>query len=161
MPPTDSNVGFTVDVTKLRAKVKRILAEIELRQLLSTIGQRQLNWIGKNLQAAGAPPSGDGLWAEMAASTIKRRPQRQSNRHFSSRYQALLQQSPVMRIIESSGQVEVGTNAKYSRFHHEGASRGRWRLPARKLLPSEERQRQLAMSVIDALHARITLEGNR
>ena len=32
----ESNVGFTVDVTKLRAKVKRILAEIELRDLLST-----------------------------------------------------------------------------------------------------------------------------
>lgn len=153
----ESNIGFTIDVTKLRAKVARILAEIELRPLLSTIGQRQLNWIGKNLQEAGT----DNPWAPMAPITIKRRPQRSSNRHFSSRYQALLQQSPVMRIIESSGQVEVGTNAKYSRFHHEGASRGRWRLPARKLLPSEERQRQLAMSVIDALHARITLEGNR
>ena len=93
----ESNVGFTVDVTKLRAKVKRILAEIELRDLLSTIGQRQLNWMGKSLQEAGT----DKPWATMAASTIRRRPQRPSNRHFSSRYQALLQQSPVMAVFES------------------------------------------------------------
>lgn len=157
----ESNVGFTVDVTKLRAKVARVLAEIELRQLLSTIGQRQLNWIGKSLEKAGEPPSGDGLWAEMAASTIKRRPQRRSNRHFSSRYQALLQQSPVMAVFESSSAVEVGTNARYSRFHHAGASRGNWRLPSRKIIPEIPRARTLAMSVINALHARITLEGNR
>lgn len=153
----ESNVGFTIDVTKLRAKVARILAEIELRQLLSTIGQRQLGWIGKNLQEAGA----DDPWATMAASTIKRRPQRPSNRHFSSRYQELLQQSPVMAVFESSSAVEVGTNARYSRFHHAGASRGNWRLPSRKIIPEIPRARTLAMSVINALHARITLEGNR
>lgn len=153
----ESNVGFTVDVTKLRAKVKRILAEIELRDLLSTIGQRQLNWMGKSLQEAGT----DKPWATMAASTIRRRPQRPSNRHFSSRYQALLQQSPVMAVFESSSAVEVGTNARYSRFHHHGASRGNWRLPSRKIIPEIPRARTLAMSVIDALHARITLEGNR
>lgn len=149
-------VTIEVDTTRLRAKIKRITDRLEVREILQTIGLRQLYWMGKSLEDAGT----DKPWQTMAASTIRRRPQRTSPRHFSSRYQALLQQSPVYEVMASAQAVEVGTNARYSRYHHEGASRGNWRLPARQIIPDERRARQLAIAVIDAIHEQVRQDGN-
>lgn len=151
MPPGEQ-VTIEVDATRLRAKVKRVLDRLDVRDVLNTIGLRQLYWMGQSLQSAGT----DKPWQTMAASTIRRRPQRASPRHFSSRYQALLQQSPVYDVAVAAASVEVGTNARYARFHHEGNRR----LPARQIIPDERRARQLAIAVIDAIHEQIRVDGN-
>lgn len=155
MPPEET-ITITVDTERLRAKIKRVLAEVDVAAILQTIGLRQLKWMTDSLVEAGS----DKPWQRMADQTIKRRPQRRSDRHFSFRYQTLLQQSPVYDVMAARQAVEVGTNARYSRYHHEGASRGNWRLPARQIIPDERRARSLAVAVIDAIHAKIRAEGN-
>lgn len=142
--------GIKVDASRGMAKLADVLAIVSGRTVLETIGQRLLNWTVLNIQKAGT----EAPWQRMAAITLARRPLRPSDRHFSSPYQTLLQQSPVSKVI-SDNAVQVGTEAKYAVFHHFGGGR----LPSRPLVPSKERARMLALDVLNAIAAQVRAKG--
>lgn len=150
--PTEhgSQVGIRVDATLAIAKLGRVRAILAVRDILETIGQSQLRWTGLNLEQAGTVAGGHP-WQRMAPLTIARRPLRRSVYHFSSPYQTLLQQSMVAEVDEATASVSIGTNARYAAEHHFGAKRGRWVLPARKLLPDEIQARKSALEVVQAI----------
>lgn len=144
-----SEVGLTINVDPPKRMLAAILRELTVREMLETIGDRQLEWVGRNLESAGR--AGGKPWQRMADSTIKARPQRPSSSHFSSRYQSLLQQSFVRVVHEAEDAVSVGTNAMYAAYHHFGAQRGAWRLPAREMLPGADDALHLAMEVVQTI----------
>jgi hypothetical protein len=147
--------GVHVDITKLRAKIKAVLAVFSAREILTTIGEREKTAMGLVLQSAGSD-GGEGRWKEMAPITLQRRPLRPSSHHFSSPYQTLLQQSPVAE-VQGETSVAVFTGAKYAVYHHFGSEDGH--LPARPLLPSEETAHQAALEVIDAMLQKVSQAG--
>ncbi len=149
------DIRATVDSARATLKLRAVVGELDARATLGTIGQRILGWTGLNIQGAGT----DEPWQIMAEVTRLRRPQRPSPRHFSSRYQSLLQQSPVSVLLGETA-VRVAVTAKYAEYHHHGAQRGRWRLPARKLIPKAERARDLAIEVLRAIGAAVRVKGN-
>lgn len=152
MPPPvhGQSVGIRVDASKAIAKVGKLQAGLAVSHILRGIAAVHLEWIGDNLERAGNRQ--DGLpWQQMAPITIARRPRRTSSSHFSSTYQALLQQSQVESITGYSVTVGLGSNAKYAVFHHEGARRGNWVLPARKMLPQPQVAAKLAADVVQAI----------
>jgi hypothetical protein len=149
-------VGVEVNVSRGLAKLGRVKDLLTPREILEGIGQRQLYWVGINLQSAGS--QGEGRWQHMAAITLERRPLRPSPHHFSSPYQTLLQQSPVME-VRGEEAVAVGTNARYAVYHHFGARDGGWVLPARPLLPSPGKARDTAQEFLRELVRQIGAAG--
>jgi phage gpG-like protein len=141
---TGQPVGITIDASGALKKIKLLQSGLEPKDILDTIGARLLRDTGKVLETAGSAPGGVP-WVPMKPATIKRRPVRKSNRHFSSPYQTLLQQS--MASAVSGNQVEVGTNAKYAAFHHMGGGH----LPSRKLLPGVAYAKTAATQVVQAI----------
>jgi phage gpG-like protein len=164
MPAHNTQVGISIDASQAIAKMGRVQAILQVRDILETIGQSQLRWIGLNIQEAGNVAGGQP-WQRMAPVTIKRRPLRRSPSHFSSPYQTLLQQSVNAEVLkeaevnEAAASVSVGTNAQYALYHHFGARRGRWVLPARPLLPSVTHARKLALDVVNAIVTQLTAAG--
>lgn len=152
MPVHTQQVGITVDATRAITKLERLKAGFAVRTILDAIGQAHLFWIGHNLAAAGSVPDGKP-WQVMAQITIMRRPKRGSSRHFSSPYQQILQQSMVREVNEGGSSVNVGTNARYALFHHEGAKKNgtNWVLPARRLLPEAPVARKIAADTVQAI----------
>lgn len=168
MAPPDPKLGGTpgtgivVDASAALAKLKEVQVAIEPRVVLDTIGQRLLNFT--TLSIKGAKVDNATPWQRMADSTLERRRRVYghlgvSEHHFASRYQTLLQQSVVSDTIVAQQAVTVGTEAKYAIYHHHGASRGRWRLPARPLSPSPSKAKELAMAVVDAMVATVRARG--
>lgn len=159
MPPeprTGAPLGMMIDAKLNMAKLQAVEAEIGERKTLDTIAQRLLGWTTTNIARAGRD---EFPWQKMALVTIAARPLRPSRHHFSSPYQTLLQQSFTAKIM--GGEVGVGTEAKYAAFHHFGARRGRWVLPARKMLPSVRMARTLANEVMRAMVQTVRAIGNR
>lgn len=151
-------VWIEIDVSRALEKLDRVLSVCRIADILAAIGQEQIYWIGRNLDEAGSVDGG-APWKRMAPVTIERRPLRQSGSHFSSPYQTLLRQSMVAEVREAAAQVSVGTNARYATFHHHGASRGNWRLPARPLLPNAGIAKDLAMRVLDGIARQVAAAG--
>jgi hypothetical protein len=149
MPTTHGEqVGIKVDASKAVAKLGRLSAGLQVRDILEGIGAKLLYVTGIILQRAGNAPGG-APWQKMAPLTLRRRPLRSSPNHFSSPYQTLLQQSMVSQVTEASSTVSVGTNARYARDHHFGVpSRN---LPARKLLPEPGFARGEALKTVQAI----------
>lgn len=147
--------GIKVDATKALQKLRAVNALLTPQDILDTIGQRILRDTGLLLDAAGRT-AGNKPWQQMKPLTIKRRPVRQSNRHFSSPYQTLLRQSMVAQTNAGAGEVEVGTNARYAKFHHAGGRH----LPARPLLPQPAAARAGALLVVQAIVKQFAAVGN-
>lgn len=157
MPPrVGAPLGMMIEAKLNLRKLEEVRGEIALPEILDTIGQRLLGWTTTNIARAGRA---EFPWQKMADITIRQRPLRPSRHHFSSPYQTLLQQSFVAKVMH--GEVGVGTEAKYAAFHHFGARRGRWVLPARKMLPSVRMARSLATDVMNAIVRNIHHIGNR
>lgn len=156
MPPrVGAPLGIMLDAKLNARKLQQVEAEISETKVLDTIAQRLLGWTTTNIARAGRA---EFPWQKMAAITIANRPLRVSRHHFSSPYQTLLQQSFVARV--TGGEVGVGTEAKYAAYHHFGARRGRWVLPARKMLPSVKMARSLATDVMNAIVRNVHHIGN-
>jgi hypothetical protein len=171
-------IEIRIDASGAFRKIRRATNLLEPDKILGAIGQRHLAWINQNLRGAGIEDS----WPPMSPNTIAARPQRSSGRHFSSRYQAQLQQS--FTVVVSSPQVEVGTELQFSRFHHEGTRPTTIRprsakmlrfvtaggvafarevhhpgIPARHLVPSARLGEELAVQVLEAIVAQLGQEG--
>lgn len=151
--PHGQQVGITIDATKAVAKLNRAKAALQVRDVLDTIGQKILRDTGLILQEAGKSPGGEP-WKVMAPMTLRLRPLRRSSHHFSSPYQTLLQQSMNPQtgagktVTESTATVEIGTNVRYAKLHHQGDGK---RLPARPLLPKAAYARTQAVRVVQAM----------
>lgn len=144
--------GVKIDVSKALDRLARMGATLAVRETLEAIGQNELRWTGLNLQKAGRVPDGSP-WAKMAPLTLRLRPLRVDAYHFSSPYQALLQQSMTVRVDAGAGSVSIGTNARYAVEHHEG--RPERNLPARKLVGSPAGARARAMQLVSAIVAKV------
>lgn len=176
--PHGTGVGIEADVSKAFVKLDLVSRVFSLRELLLAIGQGQLEWVGANLRAAGT----ETAWKEMAASTRRVRPLRQSPRHFSSNYQRELQQSfNAPRIDENRGEVTIGTALRFAWYHHHGTRPYTIRpkrggrlvfrvgdgstvfarevrhpgLPARPFLPQSHTAKRLAVTMLQAMERRL------
>jgi hypothetical protein len=157
-PIHGQQIGVQIDASKALAKIGRMKSTLTIRDILETIGAKELRWTGLNLQKAGREPGGSP-WQVMAPMTLRLRPLRTDKFHFSSPYQTLLQQSMVVEVNEATATVSVGTNARYAKEHHLGVPSRR--LPSRKLVGSAESARKHALAVVKAIVAKLASEAGR
>lgn len=159
------SIKITVNVQALRAKLEAVAREMENEPLLRAIGERQLAWINENFETAGGNVGG---WEPLAASTIARKGS-----------SGILLDTGRLRHFTyevSGGSVRVGTAAQYASYHEEGtppytivprSSKGVLRfqmeggwisvkevhhpgLPKRRMLPTEEEGKDMAVRMIEA-----------
>lgn len=164
-------IGIDVDSIAAQRRINRLAKALGRDTALELIAQRHLNWINKNLKAAGL----EEPWEQMAPSTRFVRPQRPASNNFSSQFLTQLSQS--MTILRKSGSaVTVGTEQKYADYQHFGTKpyvirpkRAKFLrfvgnsgamviarkvnhpgIPARPMLPSKMMAKNLAIQVLQA-----------
>ena len=148
-------VGFsiTLDSSDMQKKIARLSKFIDVRHLLDAIGNRHLQWMSENLDAAGL----EKKHKIMAPRTIAVRPHRPSSHHFSSRFLSRVKQSLTKErgmMIEPRA-VTVGTNVEYTPYQHFGTKT----IPARTFLPSKELAQKLALGVIEGAYKKAISES--
>lgn len=93
-----------------------VLGEVlDSEKVLNAIGLRQMSWMSANVKGGGYPSA----WQQMSENTLAAKPQRSSSHNFASRYQSQLLQGMTVE-VQAGKSVEVGINAPYVEFHHEG-----------------------------------------
>ena len=106
-------IGFKIDVDArgVRRNLNGFLQDIKPSRLLSAVGDRHLKWINDNFKREGI----ETKWKRLSANTIAGR------RKGSSKVlqdTGALRQSFVKKV--KTDRVEVGTESKVAKWHHEG-----------------------------------------
>lgn len=183
--PRTGPVGMTIslDSSDLKRKISRLIKVLDIRFLLEAIGNRHLEWMNENLDAAGT----EKKHQIMSPNTIAVRPQRSSSHHFSSRYLSRLKQSLTKGkgIKIESRSVTVGTEDEFAHFHHFGTKPYTIRpktkggflvfktadgmvmarevhhpgIPARPFLPSKAVAEKLAIRILEASYKKMVKDA--
>ena len=106
-------IGFKikVDARQVRRNINGFLQDIKPSRLLNAIGDRHLKWVNDNFKREGL----ESKWKKLSPNTIAGR--RKGSRKV-LQDTGRLRQSFVKKV--KTDRVEVGTQSKIAKFHHEG-----------------------------------------
>ena len=109
-------IGFKINVnaTKVKRNLNGFLQDIKPSQLLNAVGDRHLKWVNDNFKGEGI----ETKWKKLSANTVAGR-RKKSNKILQDT--GRLKQSFVKKLRSSS--VEVGTQDKRAKWHHEGTDK--------------------------------------
>jgi len=142
-------IGVSINVTGAKRKLRKMRNHINARQILQSIGNAHLYWIGQNFKAEGS--LGGARWQPLSARTL-------SQRRMHGRGAKILRDTGRLSMSFVSGgsdnifavgpqHVTVGTQTQYAQQHEEGIG-----VPKRKMLPSRIRAKIIAKQELQAVY---------
>lgn len=147
----DISIRVSVDANVVRDLVQRARSQLDARDILDAAGEDQLKWVLKNFEAEGL----EGKWAPLKPETIARRKKGRG----AGGQKILQDQRDLFKSFNRGNEghvyrrdaheIEVGSSLNYAATHHYGdKKRG---IPARPILPSESKQRELLRDTLAAV----------
>ncbi len=142
-------IGVSINITGAKAKLRKIRNRISSRQILQSIGNAHLYWIGQNFKAEGA--LGGSRWAPLSARTLAQRRKKGRGAKILRDTGRLSMSfvtggsSNIFRVGPQS--VTVGTEVQYAEQHEKGID-----VPKRKMLPSKMKAKMIAKAELMAVY---------
>jgi len=173
-------INLKVEIAKAQRAIKRLGRKLETRQYLELVGSQLLHWVNQNFKDQGT----EKKWKPLTPNTkAGRRKEGKGAKILQNT--GRLKQSFVSKVMKDGNSVSVGTNNKVAKWHEFGTKPYVIRpknkkmlkfpvvggfafakkvnhpgLPARPMLPSEDRGRQIALEELKNYVKIITAEAN-
>tara|TARA_Y100000310_G_scaffold171492_2_gene171695 strand:+ start:8505 stop:8951 length:447 start_codon:yes stop_codon:yes gene_type:complete len=146
-------IGVSINVAGAKTKLRRFRNQFSARQILQSIGNAHLHWIGQNFKAEGS--LGGSKWKPLSARTL-------AGRKKSGRGAKILRDTGRLSMSFVSGgssnifrigpqSVTVGTEVDYAEQHEKGID-----VPKRKMLPTKLKAKALAKAEVMAIYRKAT-----
>jgi len=148
-------INLKVEIAKAQRAMKKLGRQLDRKVYLGLIGTQLLRWINQNFKDQGT----EKKWAPLKPATIlARRKGKAGSGAKILQDTGKLRQSFIDKVNIPGGWVKVGTADIRAGTHQLGFAKKN--IPARPMLPSEDRGRQIALEELKNYVKIITAEAN-